>query len=797
MRIDDLRCDQFAGIQDQSIHFDRGLNLIVGENESGKSTMVDLLYYLFFQDAMIDGRRDKGFREKYFPKSVGPVQGDTIDGTVCFTGKSGSYKLSKEWSGKNGISKLILPDGTSIRDGNTIAGIIQAELKYGKGIYDEFVFASQKRAQTALQSLLGTESSNAVSELAGTISKAVMETGGIDVDKVEAELDALISSYDGHWDFAANMPENGNKRGLNNRWKNGVGKILEAYYSLEVVRNLRDNAESAERAYEYATEQLQRCRKAQEDEELHLNAFNEIRGKIEQKHTLNALLKKNNIEQEDMVEAVQRWPEVVDQLKKAEFLKEQVEMAKKKEIVDTSTNLSNQEAKKKEELSENGDVQPEDYDVAEDCSRRISQLEARLSGVRLQAKITPHDGWPVEVRSLATERIIAASYGNRPKNVPIKEAVNIEVPDVVSIQLVPYGIDVEKITSELQEKKEELSLIFEKYTASDFISLRRKMSIAAKLHQELDVLRVKVRSAEQGYDLNQLKLEIADYPEELPSLEELEDEVRLLCGSDSLETYISSRKTLIGTYRERFGSKKALTEKMEEIKEEQGRLLKSLKSLDDIPDEYALIDNPDSYADQLRETIKTLKKNSDTALASWSDAYRALGDTSAEEYSEAVRQRAQELEDQKSMCRHWMHIKDVFLRLKSEMKGKPTAGIEESFQKYLAAISKDSISLEEMTDNLSTKLVSGRHPLSVEILSDGTKDTISLAFRLAVLEYLYPDGGAVVVFDDPFTDMDPERVEESCKLVQKFAENNQVIFVTCDNKYRKLLNGKNIDLAKK
>ena len=102
-----------------------------------------------------------------------------------------------------------------------------------------------------------------------------------------------------------------------------------------------------------------------------------------------------------------------------------------------------------------------------------------------------------------------------------------------------------------------------------------------------------------------------------------------------------------------------------------------------------------------------------------------------------------------------------------------------------------------MNDSLSSRLISGRHPLSVEILSDGTKDTISLAFRLAVLEHLYPDGGAVVVFDDPFTDMDPERVEEACRLVQKFAENNQVIFVTCDDKYRRLLSGKSIEMARR
>jgi uncharacterized protein YhaN len=74
-----------------------------------------------------------------------------------------------------------------------------------------------------------------------------------------------------------------------------------------------------------------------------------------------------------------------------------------------------------------------------------------------------------------------------------------------------------------------------------------------------------------------------------------------------------------------------------------------------------------------------------------------------------------------------------------------------------------------------------------DILSEGAKDTGYLAFRLAVLERLYPNGGGLAIFDDPFTDMDPARTTQACKLLRRFAEKNQIIFVTCDDKYDGLL----------
>jgi uncharacterized protein YhaN len=44
--------------------------------------------------------------------------------------------------------------------------------------------------------------------------------------------------------------------------------------------------------------------------------------------------------------------------------------------------------------------------------------------------------------------------------------------------------------------------------------------------------------------------------------------------------------------------------------------------------------------------------------------------------------------------------------------------------------------------------------------------------------------------------MDETRTRQACSLVQKFADaGNQVIFVTCDNKYRKLLTGNFVEMS--
>ena len=120
--------------------------------------------------------------------------------------------------------------------------------------------------------------------------------------------------------------------------------------------------------------------------------------------------------------------------------------------------------------------------------------------------------------------------------------------------------------------------------------------------------------------------------------------------------------------------------------------------------------------------------------------------------------------------------------------------IAEQFTHYLGIISGGSVSSEFTSqDKLDMNIYSNDRLLDYDKLSEGTKETVSLAFRLAALDHLFPDGG-VAVFDDPFTDMDDERGHRACELLRDFAKRHQVIFLTCKEEYLNKIGGNTIYL---
>ena len=63
------------------------------------------------------------------------------------------------------------------------------------------------------------------------------------------------------------------------------------------------------------------------------------------------------------------------------------------------------------------------------------------------------------------------------------------------------------------------------------------------------------------------------------------------------------------------------------------------------------------------------------------------------------------------------------------------------------------------------------------------------------MKYYYSDESGVIVLDDTLLDMDPERRARSVELLKTYAEDNQVIFTTCDPGIADMLGGNRIEFG--
>lgn len=842
MKLKEVQCDQFAGLNRNdpasTIKFGDGLNLIVGDNEQGKSTMIDLIYYLLFKDVKLDTRSDKEFIARYFPQKTTGRAGDVIDGALVFEDEEGECCIRKEWEKKGGICRLTLPDGTLIRDPDALKQYLRDTLPYQEGIYGEIVFASQKRQLNCVKSIMeGLNRDKATKDklqqtretLLSVLNRAALETGGVALDELEKQIEQRLTQYNAHWDDRMELPEGGVKRGIHNKWKKEVGLILQAYYEMEEVRGKLRKAEADEETCEKITDRIHSLEKEKELRTAEKEEFSGVRTALKTRRILLEKLTDQTERIREMEKVLQEWPKLSRQIAQAQALKEQrnqVTLLRQYEQADRIR--INREAAA-DRLQQMMPVTQEDIDTYRKAQRRKAGLEGKMSGLSLVARIRMEKDMPVHVSQLASGEELAAD-GNE---FQINAAVEIDIPDVMKMQLLPQDVDVDVLREEIKACDVVMNHIMDQYKTDSCDKLEEMKASYQQCQFEMERLDAQWNQILDGADWESLKTageevrykysleaagetrqheqsletageetaheyspETAAYTvspeteEQLPNSsldpDEIDDRIRALCGAGvSLEEYLGGRKAKQSACEDKYHSIEELKKQKETLEQELGQTQKEADEANQIPDKYKRIPDPDRYLTELNEEVKELEEDIRRSNARKNELSRSMDEVAAEEYAELLEEKVQNYEKTRKAYRHWKHISEVFQELKEQSSDNPVQDIEDHFRKYLAEISQDALDAS-MDERMEVDLASGTRRLTYDTLSDGTKDTIALAFRLAMLEHLFPEGNGLAVFDDPFTDMDPWRVRQACRLVQKFAERNQVIFTTCDNKYEEI-----------
>ena len=142
-----------------------------------------------------------------------------------------------------------------------------------------------------------------------------------------------------------------------------------------------------------------------------------------------------------------------------------------------------------------------------------------------------------------------------------------------------------------------------------------------------------------------------------------------------------------------------------------------------------------------------------------------------------------------------LEIQRVFKNTKEKLDKNPMETLVSEFSRTLSLITNNKYKTGDISEDFNISLENAKGEIPIDLLSAGTYDAVTLALRFSLLKHIFKDRNGYVILDDCLVDLDPLRKEQSVKLIQDFAKDNQVIFTTCDPETAKLLGGSIINLG--
>lgn len=113
MKINSCNITSFGKFKNYKIDFSDGLNIVFGENEAGKSTVMAFIKMMFYGYNGKASDLEKNPRKKYMP-----WDSSLMGGSIDFTSGGKNYRLTREFKGGNSSDKITLTDtdlGTDIK----------------------------------------------------------------------------------------------------------------------------------------------------------------------------------------------------------------------------------------------------------------------------------------------------------------------------------------------------------------------------------------------------------------------------------------------------------------------------------------------------------------------------------------------------------------------------------------------------------------------------------------------------------------------------------------------------------
>lgn len=803
MKLKSIKLHPFAGIRDKSIEFDDGLNVLLGPNEAGKSTIYNAILNGLLTTTSLTTTKVESEMGRFFPASGGDVIRVDLE---LLDEDHNTIRILKAWKKGNrkGSASLHLADGTEITDEEKVQQRVEELLPVSAATLRTILLADQSGLHRTIREM--EQEDGVRKELGDILRQNLMETGGVSVDRFRELLDNRYEEYFKRWDREQEYPKD--NRGINRPFKVGTGKIVDAYYEKEQLRLNLEKARRFENELDQLNDQLSglihRHNEMRQEYEKLEPLEKGISKRKDKEHQLeNAELKKKRL-----LEISQKWPVLEDRIKnlepkkkeqqeKIERLHKEQQKAQNKqraeqlsEKIKKLDELSEKVKDAKKEVEEAQKIEPDDIQGLRKIKNEINNLKSRIEGARLTLRLN----------TKADQAIRFGEAGKPEKDIKAKAGKTIEKKasggftlsmDGVNIEVFSGEGDLEEVVKTISKKEQELKKQFEKLNVDSIQSAESAAELYRQKNQQLTQAENLYINELGDHDVDALKNEL----EELGDLDQVRSANEISDDLVNARTEFESLKKDAGAAQEQVAEWKKDYETVEDVileLAEASKLIKDLKAemekLPKLPEGYDSADDFIQKVKSLDQDIRGLEKEVNEKKIEKAKLENDAPETSSEELQKMLEEAESEFERIHKEGETLAKVRERTQRLLESMDANTYSGLEKSLLRWLQQMVGDRFEEIKMNDDLpSTFTTDDGRPLTYNLLSHGTKDTVALAWRFALTEHFLQYQAGFIILDDPMVDMDPERREMASEAIEEFSKEQQVLVLTCHPEHEKML----------
>lgn len=123
--------------------------------------------------------------------------------------------------------------------------------------------------------------------------------------------------------------------------------------------------------------------------------------------------------------------------------------------------------------------------------------------------------------------------------------------------------------------------------------------------------------------------------------------------------------------------------------------------------------------------------------------------------------------------------KKLLEKAKDSFTSRYTKPVKNSFNKYYKILTGEDCHKYEIDAAINISVMEMGDKRDVRLLSQGYKDLVGLCMRFALIDAMYKDEKPFIILDDPFVNLDDEKLGGGIRLLKEISKEYQIIYFTC------------------